>query len=58
MKIGCFALVEPFASMARQFKAIAEMGIRYEVDATPDHALVLGSALEAANRSIPAAIAQ
>ena len=31
---------------------------RYEVDATPDHALVLGSALEAANRSIPAAIAQ
>ena len=28
MKIGCFALVEPFAPMARQFQAIREMGIR------------------------------
>jgi inosose dehydratase len=36
MKIGCFALVEPFASMARQFKAIAEMGIRY-ADVTDNH---------------------
>lgn len=29
MIIGCFALVEPFADMARQFKAIKEMGIDY-----------------------------
>jgi inosose dehydratase len=36
MKIGCFALVEPFASMARQFKAIREMGIRY-ADVTDNH---------------------
>ena len=36
MKIGCFALVEPFAPMARQFQAIAEMGIRY-ADVTDNH---------------------
>jgi inosose dehydratase len=29
MKIGCFALIEPFANMARQFQAIREMGIEY-----------------------------
>ncbi len=36
MKIGCFALVEPFTPMARQFEAIAEMGIRY-ADVTDNH---------------------
>ena len=36
MKIGCFALVEPFVPMARQFEAIAEMGIRY-ADVTDNH---------------------
>jgi inosose dehydratase len=36
MIIGCFALVEPFAPMARQFKAIAEMGIEY-ADLTDNH---------------------
>jgi inosose dehydratase len=36
MRIGCFALVEPFAGMARQFQAIAEMGIRY-ADVTDNH---------------------
>ena len=36
MKIGCFALVEPFTSMARQFQAIAEMGIKY-ADITDNH---------------------
>ncbi len=36
MKIGCFALVEPFAGMARQFQAIAEMGIRC-ADVTDNH---------------------
>ena len=36
MKIGCFALVEPFAGMARQFQAIAEMGIKY-ADVTDNH---------------------
>jgi inosose dehydratase len=36
MIIGCFALVEPFQSMARQFHAIAEMGIDY-VDLTDNH---------------------
>jgi len=36
MKIGCFALVEPFTVMARQFKAIAEMGIKY-ADITDNH---------------------
>jgi inosose dehydratase len=36
MKIGCFALVEPFTTMPRQFKAIREMGIRY-ADVTDNH---------------------
>ncbi len=36
MKIGCFALVEPFTPMARQFEAIAEMGIKY-ADVTDNH---------------------
>ncbi|MCD6303655.1 MAG: sugar phosphate isomerase/epimerase [Planctomycetes bacterium] len=36
MKIGCFALVEPFAAMARQFQAIAEMGIHC-ADVTDNH---------------------
>jgi len=36
MIIGCFALVEPFAPMARQFQAIAEMGIEY-ADLTDNH---------------------
>jgi len=36
MKIGCFALVEPFTPMERQFAAIAEMGIQY-ADLTDSH---------------------
>ena len=36
MKIGCFALVEPFAPMARQFHAIKEMGIEC-ADLTDNH---------------------
>jgi inosose dehydratase len=36
MKIGCFALVEPFADMARQFCALREMGIEY-ADLTDSH---------------------
>ena len=36
MIIGCFALVEPFQPMARQFQAIAEMGIEY-ADITDSH---------------------
>jgi len=36
MIIGCFALVEPFAPMERQFQAIREMGIRY-ADLTDNH---------------------
>lgn len=36
MKIGCFALVEAFAPMERQFEAIAEMGIGY-ADVTDSH---------------------
>jgi inosose dehydratase len=36
MKIGCFALIEPFADMARQFQAIREMGIEY-ADLTDNH---------------------
>jgi inosose dehydratase len=36
MIVGCFALVEPFASMERQFHAIREMGIRY-ADLTDNH---------------------
>lgn len=36
MKIGCFALVEPFTNMARQFHAISEMGIKY-ADITDNH---------------------
>ncbi len=36
MKIGCFALVEPFCGMERQFEAIREMGIDY-ADLTDNH---------------------
>lgn len=36
MKIGCFALVEPFTPMERQFAAIREMGIGY-ADLTDSH---------------------
>jgi inosose dehydratase len=36
MKIGCFALVEPFTGMARQFQAIRELGIEY-ADLTDNH---------------------
>jgi len=36
MKIGCFALVEPFAPMRRQFEAIREMGFEY-ADLTDNH---------------------
>jgi inosose dehydratase len=36
MKIGCFALVEPFAPIERQFQAIREMGIEY-ADLTDNH---------------------
>ena len=36
MKIGCFACVEPFAPMARQFAAIREMGFAY-ADVTDNH---------------------
>ena len=36
MIIGCFALVEPFSPIKRQFEAIAEMGIKY-ADLTDNH---------------------
>ncbi len=36
MKIGCFALVEPFATMERQFQEIHGMGIHY-ADITDNH---------------------
>ena len=36
MIIGCFALIEPFTPMERQFQAIAEMGIKY-ADLTDSH---------------------
>jgi len=36
MIIGCFALIEPFSPMKRQFEAIAEMGIKF-ADLTDNH---------------------
>jgi len=36
MIIGCFALVEPFTPMQRQFQAIQEMGITH-ADITDNH---------------------
>jgi len=36
MKIGCFALIEPFTTMPRQFQAIREMGFDY-ADLTDNH---------------------
>ena len=36
MKIGCFALVEPFTPMERQFELIRNLGIHY-VDLTDNH---------------------
>lgn len=36
MKIGCFALIEPFTPMRRQFEAIRELGFDY-VDLTDNH---------------------
>ncbi|MEK7996332.1 MAG: sugar phosphate isomerase/epimerase [Planctomycetota bacterium] len=36
MKIGCFALVRPFAAMAQQLSAIREMGVEF-ADLTDNH---------------------
>lgn len=36
MIIGCFALIEPFSPMKRQFEAISQMGIEY-ADLTDNH---------------------
>ena len=36
MKIGCFALVQPFSDMRRQFEAIRDLGITY-ADVTDNH---------------------
>lgn len=36
MKIGCFALVQPFTAMAHQFELIREMGFEY-ADLTDNH---------------------
>ena len=36
MKIGCFALIKPFSSMASQFQEVADMGIKY-ADVTDTH---------------------
>jgi len=36
MKIGCFALIEPFSVLRRQFDAIREMGFQY-ADVTDNH---------------------
>ncbi len=36
MKIGCFALIEPFQNIARQFEVIRELGIQY-ADLTDNH---------------------
>ena len=36
MIVGCFALIEPFGPMKRQFEAIREMGIEY-ADITDNH---------------------
>ncbi|MHC4800404.1 MAG: hypothetical protein ACYTF1_27505 [Planctomycetota bacterium] len=36
MIVGCFALIEPFGPMERQFEAISEMGIEY-ADITDNH---------------------
>jgi inosose dehydratase len=36
MRIGCFALMEPFSNMERQFQRICEMGFR-EADLTDNH---------------------
>lgn len=36
MRIGCFALVEPFCTMSRQLQAIREMGLRC-ADLTDNH---------------------
>ena len=36
MIIGCFALVEPFRDLRRQFEAVAELGIRH-ADLTDNH---------------------
>jgi inosose dehydratase len=36
MIVGCFALVEPFSSMQRQFQALHELGVRY-ADLTDNH---------------------
>ena len=36
MIIGCFALVEPFTAMDKQFKLIKEMGFDY-ADLTDNH---------------------
>src|ERR1035441_1956922 len=36
MKIGCFALVQPFSDLSQQFRALHKMGIEY-ADITDNH---------------------
>ncbi len=36
MKIGCFALIEPFTPLSRQFELAAELGVKY-IDLTDNH---------------------
>ena len=36
MKIGCFALIQPFSPMRRQFELIRELGFDY-ADLTDNH---------------------
>lgn len=62
MKIGCFALVEPFTPMVRQFELIRGMGIDY-VDLTDNHdgaslGVEFGFAASVSLDSNPAAIRQ
>jgi len=53
MKLGCFALVEPFTSLRRQFELIAEMGFAYaDLTDTHDGADLLATATHSAATSL------
>ncbi|MFO1521508.1 MAG: hypothetical protein U1G05_05610 [Kiritimatiellia bacterium] len=52
MKIGCFALMEPFTPMRRQFEVIRSLGIDY-ADLTDNHdGATLGTEYGSPRRSV------
>ena len=44
MKVGCFALIDPFSTLDHQLERIADMGLKY-ADVTDSHPAFHGQTL-------------